>query len=103
MGGLAGRADAMFGAVECQKSNGSLHYHFLLFVQRLHQYCTFKEIAEVLEKAVVDASELKDFIANLCCTSYNDPEGHKKDCIISNLPFALSMKRIALVLPSSKS
>ena len=28
MGGLAGRADGMFGAVECQKSTGSLHYHF---------------------------------------------------------------------------
>ena len=34
MGGIAGRADALFGAVECQKSNGSLHYHFFVFVQR---------------------------------------------------------------------
>ena len=33
-GGIAGRADALFGAVECQKSNGSLHYHFFVFVQR---------------------------------------------------------------------
>ena len=28
MPGLAGRPDAMLGAVECQKSIGSLHYHF---------------------------------------------------------------------------
>ena len=28
MGGIAGRADAMFGAVERQKSTGSLHYIF---------------------------------------------------------------------------
>ena len=28
MGGIAGRADAMFGAVEAQKSTGTLHYHF---------------------------------------------------------------------------
>ena len=45
IGGLAGRADAMFGAVECQKTTGSLHYHFFLFIQRLHQYATLKEIA----------------------------------------------------------
>ena len=36
IGGLAGRANAMFGAVECQESTGSLHYHFFLSVQRLH-------------------------------------------------------------------
>ena len=27
MGGIAGRVDAMFGAVECQKTTGVLHYH----------------------------------------------------------------------------
>ena len=50
MGGLAGRADALFGAVECQKSNGSLHFHFFAYVQRVHQYATMKEITELLEK-----------------------------------------------------
>ena len=34
MGGIAGRADALFGAVEGQKSTGSLHYHFFIFIQR---------------------------------------------------------------------
>ena len=29
MGGIAGRVDALFGAVEAQKTTGGLHYHFL--------------------------------------------------------------------------
>ena len=36
-GGILGRCDALFGAVETQKS-GVLHYHFKAFIQRLHQY-----------------------------------------------------------------
>ena len=36
-GGCLGRCDALFGAIETQKS-GVLHYHFKAFVQRLHQY-----------------------------------------------------------------
>ena len=53
MGGLAGRLDAMFGAVECQKSTGSLHFHFFAFCQRLHQYATMVEIAQKLEAGLV--------------------------------------------------
>ena len=59
MGWLAGRADAMFCAVGSQKSTGSLH--FFLYVQRLHQYASLKEIAELLEQRVVTAQELKNF------------------------------------------
>ena len=76
MGGLAGRADALFGAVECQKSSGCLHLHFFLFVQRLHQYATMKEIAELLESNLVDIQELKQFLSNICCESYTDREKH---------------------------
>ena len=72
MGGLAGRADAMFGAVECQKTTGSLHYHFFLFVQRLHQFASMKEIAVALEAKLVCAQELKDFLSNICCESYSN-------------------------------
>ena len=79
MGGLAGRGDALFGAVECQKSNGSLHLHLFAFVQRLHQYATMKEIAELLEKALVDAADLKQFLSNICCESYADVEKHQKE------------------------
>ena len=69
----------LFGAVECQKSNGSLHLHFFAFVQRLHQYATMKEIAELLEKALVDAADLKQFLSNICCESYADVEKHQKE------------------------
>ena len=81
MGGIAGRADAMFGAVECQKSTGSLHYHLFLFIQRLHQFCTLKEIAELLAAKLVEAQELKDFLSNICCETYTDVEQHR-----SNVP-----------------
>ena len=36
-GGSLGRCDALFGAVETQKS-GVLHYHMKAFIQRLHQH-----------------------------------------------------------------
>ena len=67
MPSIAGRPDAMSGAVECQKSTGSLHYHVFLFVQRLHQFASLKEIVELLTCKVVLAAELKDFLANICC------------------------------------
>ena len=74
MGGIAGRVDAMFGAVESQKVTGALHYHFFIFVQRLHQYATLKEIAEKLKTGLVQAFELKNFTSAICCESYSDLE-----------------------------
>jgi len=74
MGGLAGRADALFGAVECHKSNGSLHFHFFAFVQRLHQFASMKEIAQCLQDELVEAKDLKQFVDNICCESYSKPE-----------------------------
>ena len=79
MGGLAGRGDAIFGAVECQKVTGSLHLHLWFFGQRLHQYHSLQEIAELLEKSLAHADELKDFISNICCTSYPDIEQHEAE------------------------
>ena len=35
MGSIAGRCDGIAGAVECQKSTGSLHLHFWCYAQRL--------------------------------------------------------------------
>ena len=88
MGGLAGRADAMFGAVECQKSNGSLHYHFWLFVQRLHQFATLAEIAELLAAKLVHATELKDFLGKICCETYADVAEHQAnvEALEANFP-----------------
>ena len=33
MGGIAGRVDALFGAVEAQKTTGGLHYHYFFYVR----------------------------------------------------------------------
>ena len=79
MGGLAGRADALFGAVEAQKTTGSLHFHFFTFVQRLHQFASMKEIAELLEAKLVHAQDLKDFLANICCEQYADVHLHRRE------------------------
>ena len=73
MGGVAGRVDAMFGTVECQKTTGSLHYHFFAFVQRLHQFASMKQIGKDLEDELVKPCELTNFLANICCESYTDP------------------------------
>ena len=37
-GGMIGRIDAAYGSIEAQKSAGSLHVHFQIFVQCLHQH-----------------------------------------------------------------
>ena len=60
----------MLGAVECQKTTGALHYHFFAFVQRLHQFASMKEIAEKLQQGIVQANELKEYAAAICCESY---------------------------------
>ena len=72
MGGMSGRIDALFGATECQKSNGSLHFHFFAFGQRLHQFANLMEIAEKLERGFVRAEELKNYLNEVCCTEYPD-------------------------------
>ena len=88
MGGIAGRVDALFGAVEAQKSTGGLHYHFFMFVQRLHQYATLKEIAEKLEEGLVQANDLKHFLGEICCESYPDVQqfNHDRESLEKNFP-----------------
>ena len=76
LGGCVGRADALIGAVECQKSNGSLHFHWFLFIQRVHQYSTMQEIAALLEEAIIESVELKQFLENLCVSTYTDLPKH---------------------------
>ena len=58
MGGTAGRVDALFGAVKSQKTTDSLHYHFFMLVQRLHQL-TDLEMNSTYRGAVE--------VLNLCC------------------------------------
>ena len=88
MGGIPGRVDALFGAVEAQKSTGGLHYHFFMFVQRLHQFSNLKDIAEKLADGLVHATELKHFLGQLCCESYPDAEQflRERDTLEMNFP-----------------
>ena len=74
MGGIAGRCDAIAGAVECQKSAGCLHLHFFAFVQRLHLHKDMQEIARKLSEGLVNATELKSYCANICCETYPLPD-----------------------------
>ena len=76
MGGFGGRTDGVCGAVECQKSSGSLHFHFWAFIQRAHQMHTLEEIANMLENALLNAEDLKRFCAHMCCESYPDEEAY---------------------------
>ena len=70
VGGFAGRADALFGAVEAQKPTGSLHLHFKFFVQRLHQYSTLKEIADLIERGMASLQKFKQYVSNICTEVY---------------------------------
>ena len=60
MGALAGRADAMFGAIEAKKSTGTLHYHFFLFVQRLQQYASMQDNADALRDGLQCDGEIQN-------------------------------------------
>ena len=70
VGGIAGRSDGMCGAVECQKSSGSLHLHFWNFVQRAHQHHSIAEIADMLQQALITSEQLKKFCSEICCEAY---------------------------------
>ena len=70
MGGFAGRADALVGAIEAQTTNGSLHFHFKLFIQWLHQFLTLKEIAQLIGEKLASLSEFKEYVSNICMQSY---------------------------------
>ena len=78
MGGFGGRSDGMAGAVECQKSSGSLHIHLWNFIQRAHQHHTLAEIAAAIEAALLSAADLKRFCATLCCEAYPDEDAVAK-------------------------
>ena len=50
MGAFFGWAGAIFGLVEAQKSNRSFRFHFKDYVHRSHQFCTSKDIADLVEQ-----------------------------------------------------
>ena len=75
-GGVFGRCDALFGAVETQQS-GTLHFHFFAFLQRAHQHKTLKEIAEMIKESLITVDELKEFHCRVSDESYPDPKRQK--------------------------
>ena len=86
MGGIAGRVDAMFGAVECQTTTGALHYHFFIFVQRLHQYTTLKEIAEKLKNELVKISDWKSVYLPFAARGIRTFNSPTKNVKLDNFP-----------------
>ena len=77
LGGILARLDALFGGVENQRSTGTLHYHFLAFVQRAHQHLTLQQIADMLQDEILKIADLKSYHENICCEWY--PEIKKQE------------------------
>jgi len=73
MGGGAGRADALIGAVEGQKKEGVLHLHFFLYPQMAHQHHNLKEIADQFRARIMSVESMKAFINHTRCATYPDP------------------------------
>ena len=72
-GGVFGRIDAGYTAVEAQKSAGSLHAHSQFFVQCLHQHTPLQEIMERLRKqhrGVIDG--YLNYSAHVSRTAYEE-------------------------------
>ena len=56
-GGIFGRCDAAYVAIEFQKSQGSPHGHIQLFVQCLHQHETVQDIFAMVEERAAQLRE----------------------------------------------
>lgn len=65
--------------MEAQKSNGSLHLYFKLFVQRLHQFEILKDIADFIAKGLVDLNKFKEYVSNIRVESYHGLERYNED------------------------
>ena len=77
-GGVFGRCDAIYGAVETQRS-GTLHYHFKAFIERAHQYKTLNDIATMIKQGLLCCEELKAYHCWISCESYPDIQKHEHD------------------------
>ena len=72
MGGSAGRADGMVGAVESQSKEGVLHIHLFIFLQMATQFNTIHELGDMLRRKMLSVEALKLFISYVRCASYPD-------------------------------
>ena len=74
--GAVHRSDAAVGMSEGQGMTGSLHLHWFVYGQRLHQFATLDEIAQKLENGLVDAKDLYSYYEEIACTEYPNEENH---------------------------
>ena len=79
LGGSAGRADAMIGAVEAQKAEGVLHLHLFLFAQMAMQHKTLKEVADLFQKQLLTPDAWKSYVENVRVATYPDFELFQKE------------------------
>jgi hypothetical protein len=100
MGGSAGRADAMVGAVEAQKAEGVLHVHFFLYLQTACQFNNLKELGDMIRKAMLSVKAFKEYVSYVRCAEYPDVgryeaerpvvekawPAYQKDATLSRLP-----------------
>ncbi|MCV6602461.1 MAG: helitron helicase-like domain-containing protein, partial [Cohaesibacter sp.] len=52
-GGIFGRIDSIYGAIECQKS-GTLHVHIQAFVQCYHQFTPLIDLLKLGDARLVE-------------------------------------------------
>jgi len=71
-GGILGRADALDGSNECQKSEGALHFHCKVFIQRAHQHKTLLEIAGMIKRGLLSPGALKEYHSWISNEMYPD-------------------------------
>ena len=72
-GGILGRVDAAYGAVEFQKA-GSAHVHFQLFVQCIHQHTPLSQMAKRYESVLQEIlRRAGKYNAHVRRTVYCDP------------------------------
>ena len=74
LGGAAGGADGMIGAVEAQQAEGVLHLHFFLYLQQAGQFRTLQEVASMIEKAALSVEAMKSFQSYVRCATLPDAE-----------------------------
>ena len=78
-GGIFGRIDAIYGAIECQKS-GSLHLHTQAFVQCYHQFRPLSELVTLSNERQLELlRRYSTYSAHVRRTIYDRPQDWEKE------------------------
>ena len=72
-GGIFGRIDAVYGAIECQKS-GTLHAHFQVFLQCFHQHTPLVQLVRMGNGMVELLRKYTSYSAHVRRSIYCNPE-----------------------------